>query len=239
MLRLLGVTKTYSDGPGAVTALDAVDLVVPDGAFVAVMGPSGSGKTTLALIAAGVEVPSAGEVWLDDVDVARAGARRRAALRRSRVGVVFQYDELDPLLDAEENVALPLRLDGLAAKAAREQAREALRRCGVGELARRRPRQLSGGERQRVAVARAVVGERRLVVADEPTASVDTATARSITELLADLAADGLSVLMTTHDSRLAGFAGEVVFLRDGARIDPGPEGSRDDPPRSDAGGVR
>jgi len=202
-----------------ITALDAVDVEVGDGAFVAVMGPSGSGKTTLALIAAGVESPTSGEVWIDELDVAHARKAKRAVLRRQKVGVVFQSGELDPLLSAVENVALPLRLDGWRAARAGAAAREALCRCAVEGLASRFPGELSGGQRQRVAVARAVVGERRLVVADEPTASVDTATARAIVELLASLAADGVGVLMTTHDSRLAGFADEVVVLRDGARV--------------------
>jgi putative ABC transport system ATP-binding protein len=219
MLRLHGVTKTYRDGPTTLTALDGIDLVVGDGTFVAVMGPSGSGKTTIALIAAGVERPTSGEVWLNDLDVAHASNAKRAALRRQQIGIVFQRDELDPLLSAEENVALPLRLDGRSARTARAAARTALARCGIDTLAARFPAQLSGGQRQRVAIARAVIGERRVIVADEPTASVDTATARVIVELLGDLTHDGVGVLMMTHDSRLAGFADEVVFLRDGARI--------------------
>ena len=223
MLRLRDVTKTYPDGSGTVTALRALDLDVAETKFVAVMGPSGSGKTTLALVAAGVERPTSGEVWFDRLDVGHASVRQRAEYRRRHVGVVFQRDELDPLLSAEENVALPLQLDGRRARPARTLARDALARCGVGELARRLPAQLSGGERQRVAVARAIVGDRRLVVADEPTASVDTATARSIVELFVELADGGLAVLMTTHDSRLAGYADEVVLLRDGRRVSPSP----------------
>ncbi len=219
MLRMQTVSKVYPDGPSTVTALDCVDLVVPAGAFVAVMGPSGSGKTTLALIGTGVETPTSGDVYLDGLDIGGASAARRAVLRRRQIGIVFQRDELDPLLSAEENVALPLRLDGRTAGEARAAARATLERCGVDSLAARRPAQLSGGQRQRVAIARAVVGDRRLIVADEPTASVDTATACAIVELLADLARGHVSVLMTTHDSRLAGFADEVVFLRDGARV--------------------
>ncbi len=136
MLRLVRVTKTYPDGPGTIKALDAVDLEVGDGrgAFVAVMGPSGSGKTTLALIAAGVETPTSGEVWLDELDVAHARKAKRAVLRRQHVGVVFQSGELDPLLSAAENVALPLRLDGWRASRAGAAAHDALNRCAVEGL---------------------------------------------------------------------------------------------------------
>jgi putative ABC transport system ATP-binding protein len=219
MLRLRNVTKVYPDGPGTLAALEGIDLAVASGTLLAVMGPSGSGKTTLALIAAAVERPTRGEVWLDDRDIARSSATQRARLRRRYIGVVFQHDELDPLLSAHENVALPLRLDGIRPRAARERAHAALSQCGVEELASRRPAQLSGGQRQRVALARAIVGERRLIVADEPTAAVDTVTARSIVELLASLAHSGRAVLMTTHDSRLAGFADDVMFLRDGTQV--------------------
>ena len=125
MLRLQDVTKTYRDGPGLVTALDSVDLAIDDGAFVAVMGPSGSGKPTLALIAAAVETPTAGDVHLDDIDLAHAGSGARAKLRRRDIGIVFQRDELDPLLSAEENVALPLRLDGQSERTARLAAGQA------------------------------------------------------------------------------------------------------------------
>jgi putative ABC transport system ATP-binding protein len=219
MLRFRRVTKTYPDGPGTITALNALDLDVCDGSFVAVMGPSGSGKTTLALIAGGIETPTAGEVWLNDLDVTHATDGKRAVLRRRQIGVVFQTDELDPVLSAAENVALPLRLDGWSRARANAAASDALRRCGIDELGDRLPSELSGGQRQRVAIARSIVGERTLVVADEPTASVDTATARAIVELLVSLTTTGVAVLMTTHDSRLASFADEVVLLRDGSRI--------------------
>jgi putative ABC transport system ATP-binding protein len=219
MLRLEKITKTYADGPGVITALARIDLELADGTFVVVMGPSGSGKTTLALIAAGVERPTSGAVWLDQIEVARASRRERARLRRRQIGVVFQHDELDPVLSASENVALPLVLDGRSSRDAGFLARQALERCGVLDIGARMPSELSGGQRQRVGIARAIVGERRLIVADEPTAAIDTATARSIVELFADLAKDRLAVLMTTHDSRLAGFADDVVLLRDGVRV--------------------
>ncbi len=152
---------------------------------------------------------------------ARLSSAQRAKLRRRHIGIVFQHDELDPLLTAEANVALPCRLDGVSNRDARASARAALLRCGVKELAHRFPAQLSGGQRQRVAIARATVGQHRLIVADEPTAAVDTVTAHAIVELLAELAHGGRAVLMTTHDSRLASFADDVVFLRDGARVQP------------------
>jgi putative ABC transport system ATP-binding protein len=220
MLLLEQVTKEYDDGPNTIRALDALDLAVEPGMLAVVMGPSGSGKSTLALIAAGVIAPSSGTVHVGDIDIGRARADARARLRRRHVGVVFQHDELDPVLSVVENVELPLMLDNWARHDARAHATATLARCGLAALADRVPAELSGGERQRVAIARAVTGNRQLIVADEPTAALDTATARVVVELIVALASQGVAVLLTTHDTRLAGYADEIVLLRDGRRID-------------------
>lgn len=237
VLCLEDVSHTFPDGPDRVTALSRIDLSVSAGELVAVMGPSGSGKTTLVNVAAGIVLPESGRVTVDGLDVGRASARRRAQLRRQRVGVVHQADELDPVLTAAENVALPLLLDGARRHAAHRAAVDALERCAAVELAGRNPERLSGGQRRRVALARAIVGGptgshdspsgpspgRRLLLADEPTAALDSASAQALVELLVVLASTGIAVLMTTHDSRLATFADRIVLLRDGRQINPGP----------------
>ena len=225
MLHLERVTKTHADGPRTVNVLNEISLSVAAGESVVIMGPSGSGKTSLANVASGIELPTFGNVVVAGVDIGRVTSAERAKLRRRSIGIVFQDHELDPLLSAVENVALPLQLDGERATSAELAARAALTQCGVGDLDNRRPSELSGGQRQRVAVARAIVGDQRqLIVADEPTAALDTSTARSIFELLVGLADHGLAVLITTHDSRLASFADRVVMLRDGAVVEPGRE---------------
>jgi len=180
------------------------------------MGPSGSGKSSVIDVAGGLVRPTDGAVWFDGEAVRPddlAAWRRR---RRQAIGLVHQRLNLMPGLSVLDNVALPLLLEHERVGRAHDRARAALARVGLADHASRPPEDLSGGERQRVAIARAVVGERRLVLADEPTAAVDTVTAEGIVELLGRLAADGVAVLMATHDSRLAGWADRVVFLRDG-----------------------
>jgi len=228
ILTLKSVSHSYPDGPDRVIALDQIDLSVRPGEFVAVMGPSGSGKTTLVNVAAGLELALRGSVIVDGVDLGRASAGQRAELRRRRIGVVHQEDELDPVLTALENVALPLLLDGVGRRSALAVAQVALERSAAGGLAERRRDQLSSGQRQRVALARAIVGDRVLVLADEPTASLDTATARALVERLASLTSNATAVLMTTHDSRLATYADRVVLLRDGRQV--GGTATADDP---------
>jgi putative ABC transport system ATP-binding protein len=220
-LILENVSRTYPDGHDRITALAHVDLSVEAGEFVAVMGPSGSGKTTLVNVAAGLVPPETGRVTVGDVDLGGVSAARRAKLRRRQIGVMHQEDELDPMLSALENVALPLLLDGVSRRDAYSAATRALEQCVAAEFAHRHSDELSGGQRQRVALARAIVDARVLVLADEPTASLDTATARFLVELLASVTSTGAAVLMTTHDSRLATFADRIVLLRDGKQINP------------------
>jgi len=225
MLRLQDVTKTYRDGPGLVTALDSVDLAIDDGAFVAVMGPSGSGKTTLALIAAAVETPTAGDVHLDDIDLAHAGSGARAKLRRRDIGIVFQRDELDPLLSAEENVALPLRLDGQSERTARLAAGAALARCGVDAFAARLPAQLSGGQRQRVAIARTLAVEPVVLLADEPTSMLDVSIRIGILNLMLKLKEERrIAFLYVTHDLASARYvADDILVMYAGQIVEQGP----------------
>lgn len=220
MLTMRNVSHSFDVGPDRVIALDDVTLSVAAGEFVAVMGPSGSGKTTLLNVAGGLVHPRRGHVLVGALEISAAPPGARAHLRRHVVGMMHQSDELDPVLTSLENVALPLLLAGTRRAEAFQAARDALARCDAGLLAKRTRDQLSGGQRQRVALARAIVGQRDLILADEPTAALDTVTARELVELLARLVAGGVTVVMTTHDSRLATFADRVVLLRDGRVID-------------------
>jgi len=220
MLELRNVSKVYGSGPAEVHALRGVSLSVRGGELVAVMGPSGSGKSTLLTIAGTLEDPSDGEVLIGDRVVAGLSRNDRARLRRRSIGYVFQDFNLIPGLTAVENVALPLELDGVRARAARAAALEALSRLDVVERADRFPDELSGGESQRVAIARAVVGERHLLLADEPTGALDSVNGEAVMRLLRTASRDGVAGIVVTHDAQLASWADRVVFLRDGRVVD-------------------
>jgi putative ABC transport system ATP-binding protein len=229
VLELDQVTKVYGEGRAAVRALDEVSLRVAPGELVAVMGPSGSGKSTLLNLAGGLDRPTAGRVVVDGADLGRLDRRRLAALRRRRVGYVFQDLNLLPGLTAAENVALPLELDGLGTRPARAEALAALERVGLGERAGAFPDQLSGGERQRVAIARAVAGRRVLLLADEPTGALDSVNGEGVMRLLRAATHRGVAGVVVTHEAHLASWADRVVFLRDGHVVDqtvspPGPD---------------
>jgi putative ABC transport system ATP-binding protein len=220
VLELRDVSRRYDDGAAEVAALSSVSLSVGAGEMVAVMGPSGSGKSTLLQLAGGLDGPSDGHVLIDGQDLADLGPRALSALRRRRVGYVFQRLNLIASLSAVENVMLPLELDGIGFKRARAAALEALEQAGFTGSATRYPDDLSGGEQQRVAIARAVVGERALVLADEPTGALDTVAGEAILELLSARRDAGAAVVLVTHEPRFAGWADRVVFLRDGRVID-------------------
>jgi putative ABC transport system ATP-binding protein len=229
VLQLRGVSKVYGQGPAEVAALQDVDLIVDAGAMVAVMGPSGSGKSTLLTIAGSLESPTSGEVVVAGAALSAMSRNARARLRRQAIGYVFQDFNLLPGLSAVENVALPLELDGVAARRARVAGMRALEQLGLADRAARFPDELSGGERQRVAIARAVVGDRRLLLADEPTGALDSANGEAVMRLIHAACKRGLAAVVVTHDAQLASWADRVVFLRDGRVVDrtappPGPE---------------
>jgi putative ABC transport system ATP-binding protein len=220
-LELRSVVKRYGAGSTEVRALTDVDLAVRPGELVAIMGPSGCGKSTLLHLAGGLEDPSAGQVLVGGRDVDQLSAAARAALRRTTVGYVFQRLNLVASLTALENVMLPLELEGHPAREARRAAIDALGSVGLTEQVERFPDDFSGGEQQRIAVARALVGERSLLLADEPTGALDTLTGDGVIELLAGLpASHGTAVLLVTHEPRYAAWADRVIFLRDGRIVD-------------------
>lgn len=221
MLQYLDVVKSYGSGSTEVRAITDVSLTVERGEFVAVMGPSGCGKSTLLHLAGALEQPSAGRVIVDGNDLAELSPAQQAELRRNDVGYVFQSLNLILALTALENVMLPLELDGTPSRQARKVARAALEQVGLDHHLDRYPDDFSGGQRQRIAIARAVIGDRRLLLADEPTGSLDTINGDQVVELLAGLARDrGVSVVMVTHDPRFASWADRVIFLRDGRMVD-------------------
>jgi putative ABC transport system ATP-binding protein len=220
VLELRDVSRFYDDGAGEVAALSSVSLSVAAGELVAVMGPSGSGKSTLLQLAGGLDRPTDGRVLVDGRDLADLSTRALAALRRRRVGYVFQRLNLLASLTAVENVMLPLELDGIGARGARAAAEKALAQVGFSGSTKRFPDDLSGGEQQRVAIARGVVGERALLLADEPTGALDTVGGEAILELLSARRDAGAAVVLVTHEPRFAGWADRVLFLRDGQVVD-------------------
>ncbi|MDO9380543.1 MAG: ABC transporter ATP-binding protein [Nocardioidaceae bacterium] len=220
VLEIAHVTHVHGTGAAEVRALAGVSLTVHAGELVAVMGPSGSGKSSLLALAGGLDVPTSGDVVIEGRSLARASARERAAMRRRHVGYVFQDLNLVPSLTAAENVALPLELDGVRTRDARAQAVAALEGVGIEGLADRFPDDMSGGQQQRVAIARALVGPRRILLADEPTGALDTATGDVVLGVLRSRIDDGAAGVLVTHEPRHAAWADRVVFLRDGMIVD-------------------
>jgi putative ABC transport system ATP-binding protein len=220
-----GVTRRYAQrGIDPVTAVDGVDLVIDEGSFVAIEGPSGSGKTTLLGLLAGLEASDAGEITVLGHDLSRLSAAERARLRQRRVGIVFQSFGLIASLRAGENVALPLALAGVPVREREARARAALEEVGLGSALGARIDELSGGERQRVGVARALVIEPAVILADEPTGSLDEENASGVLELLTDaVRRRGASLVLVTHDPASAARADRHYRMRDGRLTAGGP----------------
>ncbi len=220
LLQAEDLTKVYGSGSAAVTALDHVNISIAPGEFVAIMGPSGCGKSTLMHLLGGLDTPSAGRVLLDGTDLSKLNDTTLTILRRQRIGFVFQFFNLIPVLSVLENVTLPLVLDGKQ-KEAEAKAREWLDRVGLSDRLAHRPTQLSGGQQQRVALARALVTEPPLVLADEPTGNLDSRAADDMLRLLRKAVDEwGRTVVMVTHDARMAAYADRIIFLKDGTVVD-------------------
>jgi putative ABC transport system ATP-binding protein len=216
IIRLVGLTRQYRMGPTTVSAVSGIDLEIGRGEAVALVGPSGSGKSTLLNLLGGLDRPTSGEIWVDGEDIAHASAKRLVAHRRERIGFVFQSFNLLPHRTALENVEVPLMLAALPIKERRERARELLERVGLGARTGHRPSQLSGGEQQRVAIARSLANQPSILLADEPTGNLDSATGSEVMHLLRDLNAGGLTLIIVTHDMTVAGYADRIIRLRDG-----------------------
>lgn len=216
VLKLRRVGKTHGKGAQRVDALVGIDLDIVAGEFVAITGRSGSGKTSLLNIAGALDEPTTGNVWVAGQDLGDLSRSQLAGIRRVAVGYVFQQFNLLPALTAAENITLPLELDGMAPSAARSLADVGLEEVGLAGKGHRYPDQLSGGEQQRVAIARGLVGPRKLLLADEPTGALDEATGESILQLLRERCARGASALMVTHEPAYAAYADREIRLRDG-----------------------
>ena len=220
VLRASGLRKEYGKGEGLVRAVDEIDLDVASGETVAVMGPSGCGKSTLLHLLGGLERPSGGELWLASQRVDRLGERALARLRRDTIGFIFQAFHLMDELTAAENVELPALLAGRPAGAARRRATELLDRVGLADRAGFLPPALSGGQRQRVAIARALIADPQLVLADEPTGNLDSQATLEVLRLFEELRASGQTLVIVTHDSRIAATTDRLISMRDGAFVD-------------------
>ena len=219
IVRLADVQKEYSLG-GTVTALDGVDLSLPTGSYTAVMGPSGSGKSTLLNLIGALDTPTAGRVSVDGTDIAGLSENGRAKLRGTKIGFVFQTFNLMPRLSARENVELPLVFAEWDTDSRTERAESLLDRVGLEDRMDHMPQELSGGQRQRVAIARALATDPAIVLADEPTGNVDTETGDEIMSLLSDTHDRGNTILLVTHERRIAEHADRIVHVRDGRRED-------------------
>ncbi len=220
MIRLSDVSLEYQSAVETVFALRNVDLRVDRGEFLAFTGPSGSGKTTLINVIAGLQRADTGHIAVGDVDVTGASDTQLAGMRLRHVGVIFQDDNLIREFTAEENVELPLRARGMSARESHEAAQSALDEVGVGELGGRSPLELSGGQRQRVGIARALVGGRAILLADEPTGALDTANSQTIFGLMRGLANRGVTVVAASHDLAIRDVADRVIEMQDGRVIE-------------------
>ncbi len=217
MIELRNVSRTYSHGTKEIHALRDVTLRIETGEFLSVMGPSGSGKSTLLNLIGGLDQPTSGELFIDGRPLHGVTDDELTLIRRRRVGFIFQFFNLLPILTASENVSLPLLLEGIPYSKVKPKAEALLRKVGLGERTEHRPEQLSGGEMQRVAIARALITGPAVLLADEPTGNLDSRTSEDIFRLLKGLNAEGQTIVMVTHDPKAAAYGTRVITLQDGS----------------------
>lgn len=223
IIELKEVSKTYKTGEIETRALNCIELSVEDGEFTALVGPSGSGKTTLLQLMGCLDKPDSGEVWLEGQDVTRISQNSRADLRSGKIGFIFQFFALVPVLSAYENVELPLLLNNVKSKERKRRVMELLEAVGMTDRTHHRPDQLSGGEQQRVAIARALASQPLIVLADEPTANLDTDNGARAMEIMQNLNREtGTAFIFATHDPRVISYARRVIELVDGMVVDNG-----------------
>ncbi|MEU8247497.1 ABC transporter ATP-binding protein [Nonomuraea sp. NPDC048916] len=222
VLKTVNLVKIYSGGAVPVPAVRGVDLQVEPGEFVAIMGPSGSGKSTLVHMLGGLDARTSGEIWLDGQRVDTLSESAWALLRRKKVGFVFQFFNLVANMTVADNVELPALLAGVSPKDARERRESLLGALNLAERADAAPGQLSGGEQQRVALARALANQPSVLLADEPTGNLDSRNTRDVLRLLSDVHKEGQTIVMVTHDARVASLADRLVSLFDGEIVDDG-----------------
>jgi len=217
LIRLEQVTRVYPRGGADVRAIDGITLTIPTGEFVALMGPSGCGKTTLINLIGAIDRPTSGGVWLDEERLDLLSDDRLTRLRRTNIGIVYQFFNLLPTLSASENIGLPLLLYGLPAREIAARVARQLEQVGLAHRAHHWPHELSGGEQQRVALARAIVAEPRVVLADEPTGNLDSVAGGAVLDLLQELNREHRqTIVLATHSAEAARRAGRIVHLRDG-----------------------
>jgi putative ABC transport system ATP-binding protein len=216
LVELKNICKDYAQGKLPVRVLKDVNLTVEAGEYLAIMGPSGSGKTTLMNLIGCLDVPTSGTYLLDGENLENLSDNALADIRNRKIGFVFQSFHLLPKMDARDNVALPLLYAGVPQKERRERAEEALTAVGLGDRMRFFPNQLSGGQCQRVAIARAMVSKPALLLADEPTGALDTASGNQIMEIFRQLSNDGMTIIMITHEQEIANCADRICYIRDG-----------------------
>ncbi|MBI5650880.1 MAG: ABC transporter ATP-binding protein [Chloroflexi bacterium] len=221
LIRFENVTRVYTMGQRKLFALREVSLDVRAGEFVAIVGPSGSGKSTLLNLISGIDKPDTGRVWVDAREVSAMGENALAKWRGEKIGIVFQFFQLLPTLTALENVMLPMELRDTFSNHRRERAQTALEQVGLAERATQLPSELSGGEQQRVALARALANDPPILLADEPTGNLDTATGARVVELLGELNRAGKTIVLVTHEETLARAASRIVHVRDGRIEEP------------------